>query len=79
MLKRILLAAALALGIASAAQATPEPHQRIELAQMMGRWYEVARIPNKLQNGCVSGTSDWTANAAGFAFVQACRKGSELA
>ena len=34
---------------------------------MMGRWYEVARTPNVLQNGCVAGASEWTPAPKGFA------------
>ena len=43
---------------------------------MMGRWYEVARIPNKLQKDCEAGASDWTPQAGGFAVVQSCWKAS---
>jgi len=49
---------------------------RIELTQMMGRWYEVARIPNSLQKGCQAGASDWTRAGEGFTVVQSCHKGS---
>ena len=69
------LAAAAMLAPLSAQAATVEPTGRIEIAQMMGRWYEVARVPNALQNGCLAGASDWTAQAKGFAVVQSCRKG----
>jgi apolipoprotein D and lipocalin family protein len=69
------LAAGLLLAPAAPALAGPvEPTGRIELAQMMGRWYEVARVPNQLQNGCQAGASDWTPQASGFAVVQTCRK-----
>ncbi len=77
MLKRFLLSAALAAcaavmpAVASSAVAAP----RIELTQMMGRWYEVARIPNQLQKGCQAGASDWTRTGDGFAVVQSCHKG----
>jgi apolipoprotein D and lipocalin family protein len=57
----------------AAMAAAPAP--KIELTQMMGRWYEVARIPNQLQKGCQAGTSDWTRAGEGFAVVQACHKG----
>lgn len=67
-------AAALTLAPASAGAMTVEPTGRIELSQMMGRWYEVARVPNALQNGCQAGASDWTPQANGFAVVQSCRK-----
>ncbi|WP_293903589.1 lipocalin family protein [Phenylobacterium sp.] len=69
------LAACLLLAPA-AGQAAPEPTGRIEIAQMMGRWYEVARVPNSLQTGCQAGASDWTAAPRGFAVVQSCHKGS---
>jgi len=76
MIQRFLLAAVAAclMLVPAAAQAAVEPTGRIEIAQMMGRWYEVARVPNALQNGCLAGASDWTPQAAGFAVVQSCRK-----
>lgn len=70
------LAAGLMLAPATLATAGPEAAQRIELSRMMGRWYEVARVPNQLQNGCQAGASDWTPQASGFAVVQSCHKGS---
>lgn len=73
----IALAVATACLVALPAQAQPEPPtKRIELTSMMGRWYEVARYPNKIQNGCNAGTSTWTRAAEGFAVVQACIKGA---
>ena len=78
MIKRLALAAlaaCLMLAPASGAQAAPEPTKRIEISQMMGRWYEVARVPNALQKGCQAGASDWAPAASGFAVVQSCHKG----
>jgi apolipoprotein D and lipocalin family protein len=79
MFQRIALAAlasCLTLASSVAAQAAPEPTRRIEINQMMGRWYEVARVPNALQRGCQAGASDWTPAAKGFAVVQSCHKGA---
>ena len=70
------LAACLTLAPLGAAQAAPEPARRIEINQMMGRWYEVARVPNALQKGCQAGASDWAPAAQGFAVVQSCHKGA---
>ncbi len=70
------LAACLLLAPAVGAQAAPEPTRRIEISQMMGRWYEVARVPNALQKGCQAGASDWAPAAKGFAVVQSCHKGA---
>lgn len=76
MMTRLALAAATAcLMFASVpAQAAVEPVGRIELSKMMGRWYEVARVPNVLQKDCQAGASEWTPQAQGFAVVQSCRK-----
>jgi apolipoprotein D and lipocalin family protein len=79
MLRRLIftaLAAALMLAPISAAHAAVEPSRRIEISEMMGRWYEVARVPNSLQTGCQAGASDWTASPRGFAVVQSCPKGT---
>jgi len=78
MIQRLILAAVAAclmLAPVSAAAAV-EPVGRIELSKMMGRWYEVARVPNVLQKDCQAGASDWTPQAKGFAVVQSCRKDS---
>lgn len=70
-------ALAVALLLAPAAPAVAvEPTKRIDLSMMMGRWYEVARVPNELQDGCQAGASDWTPQANGFAVVQSCHKDS---
>lgn len=77
MLRRLILAALVALSLAPSASAGPvEPTRPVELTRMMGRWYEVARVPNALQRGCQAGASDWTPAPAGFAVVQSCRKDS---
>jgi apolipoprotein D and lipocalin family protein len=68
------IATAVAL-LASPAAAMPQTVGRIELAQMMGRWYEIARLPNQIQKGCQAGASDWTRSGEGFSVVQTCHKG----
>ncbi len=80
MLKRLILllaaAAALACAAPAAADAMAQPVAHVDPARMMGRWYEVARLPNMTQKGCQAGTSDWTRAAEGFAVVQACHRGT---
>jgi apolipoprotein D and lipocalin family protein len=80
MLKRltVILAAAAALAALApaAAAAMAQPVAHVELTKMMGRWYEVARLPNTIQRGCQAGASDWTRTGEGFAVVQSCHKGS---
>jgi apolipoprotein D and lipocalin family protein len=76
MLKRlIVIAAALVACLAAApALAVPQPYEKIDLNKMMGRWYEVARLPNATQHNCTAGTSDWARGPDGFAVVQACHR-----
>ncbi len=85
MLKRltVILAAAAALAAGLLVWAAPavagamaQPVAHVDPARMMGRWYEVARLPNMTQKGCQAGTSDWTRATEGFAVVQACHRGS---
>jgi apolipoprotein D and lipocalin family protein len=71
----VLLAVAAAAVLVAPAMASSQPAPRIELSSIMGRWYEVARVPNSLQRGCAAGASDWTRTRDGFAVVQSCHKG----
>lgn len=78
MLKRLFVTVA-ALGAVLAAAPAPaaaEPVRQVELSSMMGRWYEVARVPNQLQRGCTGGASEWTRTKDGFSVVQSCHKGA---
>jgi apolipoprotein D and lipocalin family protein len=71
----VLLAVAAAAVLVAPALASPQPVPSIELSSIMGRWYEVARVPNALQRNCAAGASDWTRTRDGFAVVQSCHKG----
>ena len=53
--------------------------EHIEPTRMTGRWYEVARLPNKIQKDCQGGTSDWVRTGEGFQVLQSCHRGSLLA
>ncbi|HKT54605.1 MAG TPA: lipocalin family protein [Caulobacteraceae bacterium] len=72
------LIATLIAGVAVASAAiSPEPAKPVDPTRYVGRWYEIARFPNKLQTGCDAPTSDWTPTGAGaFAVVQTCHVGS---
>ena len=77
MLKRLFVSfAALGALLAAAPSLAAEPVQKIELTSIMGRWYEVARLPNQLQRGCTSGASEWTPTKDGFSVLQSCHKGA---
>jgi apolipoprotein D and lipocalin family protein len=69
-----LFAAATAVPALSAPAVAPV--EKVELTSIMGRWYEVARVPNQLQRGCSGGASEWTRTRDGFSVVQSCHKGA---
>ena len=56
----------------------PEPAKKLDISTMAGRWYEVARIPNKVQSGCGEGIAQWTRAGDGYSVIQTCRKGPAL-
>ena len=41
-------------------RALPEPSKPVDPHRYIGRWYEIARLPNMLQKDCVEPTSEWT-------------------
>jgi apolipoprotein D and lipocalin family protein len=55
----------------------PEPTKAIDPRLYSGRWYEIARLPNKIQQNCQAPTSDWSKKPdGGYSLVQTCRVGS---
>jgi apolipoprotein D and lipocalin family protein len=60
------------------AQAAPAPTSKpVDPKRYAGRWYEVARLPNKIQSNCEAATSDWSRESDGdFQVVQTCHIGS---
>ena len=73
------LAACLCLPLAAAPAfaAAPEPTRAAPASFYAGRWYEIARLPNKNQKDCQGATSQFTGGAPGaFNVVQTCHKGS---
>ncbi|OYU68984.1 MAG: lipocalin [Alphaproteobacteria bacterium PA2] len=68
--------ALLAAPIPAAAGSLSPPTARLDAGKMMGRWYEIARLPNKIQKDCQGGTSDWIRAENGFQVVQTCHKGA---
>ncbi|WP_333806707.1 lipocalin family protein [Phenylobacterium sp.] len=71
-----LLAALLAAPAVSLAADIRPPAQKVDVGRIAGRWYEVARLPNKIQRDCQGGTSDWARTEAGYAVIQTCHRGS---
>jgi apolipoprotein D and lipocalin family protein len=63
------LVAAVALAACAMAPAipvAPQPARSIDAARFYtGRWYEIARTPMRLTDGCVAGTTDYSRDASG--------------
>lgn len=70
------LCALLLLATPALAVTPPQPEEHIEPTKMLGRWYEVARLPNKTQKDCQGGISEWARQADGFDVIQVCHRGS---
>ena len=73
---RATLAAALWAGVASvAAQPTLATVDKVDLERYVGRWYEIARLPNRFQSQCAGDvTATYTAlSATAVRVTNACR------
>lgn len=76
-LSKIVLFLVVILGFSPAlAGSLSPPTVRLDAGKMMGRWYEIARLPNHIQKDCQAGTSDWVRSDSGFQVVQTCHKGA---
>ena len=68
---------ALLIAAPAAHAAAPEPTKPVDPAAFSGRWYEVARLHNKLQLDCQAATMDFASTGSQrFSLTQTCRKGS---
>ena len=74
-------ASGLGLSLATAAFASvvwaslpPQPAKTLDTSRFVGRWYEVARMPNKIQSDCATSLADWShdGSAAQFKVIQTC-------
>jgi apolipoprotein D and lipocalin family protein len=80
------LAVVLAAGPCAAAVASPppspegapqlaQPLPRLDYQRLAGRWYEVARVPNKAEDDCPVATTDWQPLPGGkYRVTQTCSK-----
>ena len=77
---RLLVVLTAFAGLASAGlAAVPASGRPIDPQRYSGRWYEVARLPNKIEADCVMSTSDWSRQSdGGFDVVQTCYAGSPV-
>jgi apolipoprotein D and lipocalin family protein len=79
-----LAAGLLAAGTVWAAPPPANPHADTITAQaptldperIMGRWYEILRTPNKLQNDCFAAYQVWSKKGEAYSIQQVCHRGS---
>ena len=81
-MSRLLRAAALALGLLAAGGAWAGPAVTVnaqgpmDTDRIMGRWYEILRMPNKVQKNCFAAYQVWSKRPDGFAVQQVCHRDS---
>jgi apolipoprotein D and lipocalin family protein len=53
-----------------------QPMPKVDAARYMGKWYEIARLPNRFENGCAGITAEYSLRADGTVDVlNTCHKG----
>lgn len=63
-------------GLRSSDEAGPRVVDRFDLDRYLGKWYEIARMPNSFQRGCVAATAIYTKlEAGGIRVENECREG----
>jgi apolipoprotein D and lipocalin family protein len=74
----LLMAAAGCASTGRGAIRAPQPLAPVDVDRLyVGRWYEIARTPMSITNGCVAGTTDYSRLRSGQIFdTDACRMGS---
>src|ERR1700761_7735325 len=81
-MSRLICAPALALGLMAAGAAWAAPGQPMsaqapmDTDRIMGRWYEILRMPNKIQRNCFAAYQVWSKKPDGFAVQQVCHRDS---
>ena len=59
--------------------ASPEPAKPIELQPYSGRWFEVARLHNKVEEDCAGAEASYTPTPdGGYRVMQTCIRGGGL-
>ncbi len=47
---------------------------KVDVARYLGRWYEIARLPNRFQKGCAGSTADYALREDGeISVINSCR------
>ena len=74
---KLIAATAAALAFATVAFAdAPAPRRAVDLSRFDGRWFEVARTPNRNQPACTRLQIDVTASGDAYSVVNTCTRAS---
>lgn len=78
MIRAVFAALAFVLAVAPMAEAAaPQPAKPVALSSYTGRWFEIARTPNKLQRDCTGASVDYTVQRNRLRAVQRCTVAGE--
>ncbi|MDP3542285.1 MAG: lipocalin family protein [Elusimicrobiota bacterium] len=73
---KILALMVLLLAACSHVPLDSQPMPRVETEKYMGKWYEIARLPNRFEKGCDGVTAEYALRKDGTVSVlNTCRKG----
>lgn len=74
-MRRALLLAAL-LGACAKAPLDSQPMPRVDVPRYMGKWYEIARYPQRFEKGCAGVTAEYALRPDGsVTLLNTCRQG----
>ncbi len=57
----------------SALAAAPEPTKPVDITRYAGRWFEMARLHNRIEEACISATADYIDNGTNVQAIETCR------
>ncbi len=57
----------------SALAAAPEPTKPVDITRYAGRWFEMARLHNRIEEACISATADYIDNGNNVQAIETCR------
>jgi apolipoprotein D and lipocalin family protein len=57
----------------SALAAAPEPTKPVDITRYAGRWFEMARLHNRIEEACISATADYIDTGDHIEAIETCR------
>ncbi|MES2503500.1 MAG: lipocalin family protein [Myxococcota bacterium] len=61
-----------ALGCSHAPQTSLQTVSHVDLSRYMGKWYEIARLPNRFQKGCLRSTAEYALKDGVVSVINRC-------